>query len=276
MIWYLRKKSIDFTDVPVIMGIVNVTPDSFFDGGKFFSPDAAVEQALRLIDEGVGIVDLGAESSRPGADPVTAGEEKKRLLPVIERLRRETDIPVSVDTYKPEVARLALEAGADIINDISGGGTGDEMLKLAAEKDVPIILMHMRGKPKSMQENVAYGDAVSEIKEYLGKRAERAENLGVKQFAVDPGIGFGKNLEHNLQIMAAIEEFSFAGKVPVLLGASRKSFIGHLLGRKKEERLAASLAVAAWAALKKVDIIRVHDVRQTADVVTVIRELKLR
>jgi dihydropteroate synthase len=276
MIWYLRKKSIDFTDVPVIMGIVNVTPDSFFDGGKFFSPDAAVEQALRLIDEGAGIVDLGAESSRPGADPVTAGEEKKRLLPVIERLRRETDIPVSVDTYKPEVARLALEAGADIINDISGGGTGDEMLKLAAEKDVPIILMHMRGKPKSMQENVAYGDAVSEIKEYLGKRAERAENLGVKQFAVDPGIGFGKNLEHNLQIMAAIEEFSFAGKVPVLLGASRKSFIGHLLGRKKEERLAASLAVAAWAALKKVDIIRVHDVRETADVVTVIRELKKR
>ncbi len=276
MIWYLRKKSIDFTDVPVIMGIVNVTPDSFFDGGKFFSPDAAVEQALRLIDEGAGIVDLGAESSRPGADPVTAGEEKKRLLPVIERLRRETDIPVSVDTYKPEVARLALEAGADIINDISGGGTGDEMLKLAAEKDVPIILMHMRGKPKSMQENVAYGDAVSEIKKYLGKRAERAESLGVKQFAVDPGIGFGKNLEHNLQIMAAIEEFSFAGKVPVLLGASRKSFIGHLLGRKKEERLAASLAVAAWAALKKVDIIRVHDVRETADVVTVIRELKKR
>jgi len=254
------------------MGIVNITPDSFFDGGNYLQADSAIEYALQMVQDGAHIIDLGAESSRPGAEPVSEEEELGRLLPVIEGLRKKSNIPISVDTYKPEVARGAIETGADIINDISGGGANDTMLKFAAETNTPVILMHMRGDPQSMQKNINYENVVNEVRSYLHSRVETARKLGLRQIAIDPGIGFGKKLDHNLKLMGAIDKFRKEGTV-LLLGASRKSFIGDLLEREKNDRLPASLAVAAWAVHKKVDIIRVHDVRETADVITLTSRL---
>ena len=261
-----------------VMGIVNVTPDSFSDGGRFLQTDAAVAHGLELARAGAHILDIGGESTRPFADPVPEQEELDRVVPVIEKLAPLVKVPISIDTTKAAVARAALDAGASMVNDISALRMDPQIAQVAAAAEVPLILMHMKGTPRTMQVDPRYDDLFGEIITFLSKAMEQATAAGVRRdlLVVDPGIGFGKNLEHNLKLMAEIETFSLGGKYPVLLGASRKSFIEHLLGRPKEKRLAASLAVAAWAAMKKTAIIRVHDVRETRDVIEVINALRER
>ena len=273
MIWSFNNKKLEFNGTPKIMGVVNITPDSFYDGGRYIDSKKAIDHALRLVEHGAHILDLGAESSRPGADPVGAEEELDRLLPVLTAIRKRSDILVSVDTCKPEVAEEAVKSGADIINDISGAANTD-ILRVAAENGVPIILMHMQGKPKTMQEKVEYENVIQEVTDILLSQVKKANSQGVRHVIVDPGIGFGKLLDHNMALMANIDYIKKKCKTPVLLGASRKSFIDHLLVREKEDRLAGSLAVAAWSVVKKVDIIRVHDVKETADVIAVMFELQ--
>lgn len=274
MIWTFNNKSLDFSGRPLLMGVVNITPDSFYDGGKYLHFHDAVSHALHLIEEGADIIDLGAESSRPGASPVSADEELHRLLPVLKKIREKTNIPISIDTYKPDVAEEALKQGADIINDISAARDSSYMLEVAARFGSPIVLMHMKGQPSNMQDKVDYTDLFVEVTEFLQGRIDIAKGMGVKMILADPGIGFGKYLEHNLDLMANLDILSDRLCVPIVLGASRKSFIEHLLGREKKDRLAASLAVAAWSVMNKVDILRVHDIKESKDVITVISKLK--
>ncbi len=246
---------------PLVMGILNVTPDSFFDGGRHDDPGAAIEQARRLAADGADLIDVGAESTRPGARPVDAGDELGRLLPVIRGIARlGFDLPISVDTAKPEVADAALAAGADMINDVSGAD--EPMLEVAARHGAPVIAMHMQGEPRTMQQNPAYDDVTAEVSAFLAGRIEAGRRLGV-QVLVDPGIGFGKALAHNLDLIANLGTLRQLG-APVVLGVSRKSFLDRLLGNvPTEERLAGTLAVDAWAAaFGFADIVRVHDVRE--------------
>jgi dihydropteroate synthase len=270
--WQLRHASLNWEKRPLLMGIVNLTPDSFADGGRYVNPDRAVTHAMQLVTEGADIIDLGAESSRPGAEPVSIGVEIERLLPVVTGIREVSDIPISIDTRKAEVAARALDAGADIINDITAG-RDKEMLPLVAAADVPIILMHMQGEPQTMQKNPLYSDVVAEVGDaLLGARA-KAVAAGVKKVIVDPGIGFGKNLEHNLALLRGLPELRRRCQSPILLGASRKSMLGLLTGRPVDERLPASLAIIAWAVHQGVDIVRVHDVWQSRDVITTMSTL---
>jgi dihydropteroate synthase len=244
----------------VIMGIVNVTPDSFSDGGRFLDGNRAVEQGLRLAAEGARIVDVGGQSTRPGSEEVPLEQELGRVLPVIEGLRAASDVVVSVDTYRAEVARRALAAGADVVNDISAFRFDPEMLPLLAEKRAPAVAMHIRGTPRNMQVDPTYGDVVAEVRAYLAEVLERAEAAGLERsrVAVDPGIGFGKTLEHNLLLLRALGGLRELGS-PLLVGASRKSFIGKLLDVEVDGRLEGTLAVSALAAAAGADIIRVHD-----------------
>lgn len=274
MIWTFNKKTLDFSRRPLLMGVVNITPDSFYDGGKYLHLHEAVSHALHLTKEGADIIDLGAESSRPGASPVSADEELSRLLPVLKKIKEKTNIPISIDTYKPEVAEQALKQGADIINDISAARENNSMLEVAARFGSPIVLMHMKGQPSNMQENVDYADLFAEVTEFLQERIDTAKGLGIEMILADPGIGFGKYLEHNLDLMANINLLSEKLQVPILLGASRKSFIEHFLGREKKDRLAASLAIVSWSVMNKVDILRVHDVKESKDVIAVISKLR--
>jgi dihydropteroate synthase len=230
-----------------------------------------VEKALALADEGAGIIDLGAESTRPGAAYISAGEELERLAPVIEQIRRRSRIPLSVDTRKAEVARACLDAGADIINDISALEDDPGMGKVCGEKNAAVVLMHKRGTPENMQDNPRYGDASAEVGAYLREAAERAVRQGIarSRIILDPGIGFGKRLADNLAIIAWLAEM--CGKdYPLLVGLSRKTFIGELTGRSSGERLAGTLAAGAWCLLKGARILRVHDVRETVDMVKVL------
>lgn len=251
--------TLDFGERPLVMGVLNVTPDSFFDGGRHDAVEAAVEHARRMAAEGADLIDVGAESTRPGAEPVGLDDELARLLPVIEGVRRlDLGVPLSVDTAKPEAADAALAAGAHLINDISGAG--DAMLDVAARHGAPAIAMHMQGEPRTMQREPRYDDVVAEVRDFLAGRVAAGRRRGVDVLA-DPGIGFGKTLEHNLDLLANLHELRRIG-APVVLGVSRKSFLDRLLGGVPvEERLAGTLAVNAWAAATAAaDVLRVHDV----------------
>ena len=259
-----RGFSLTFPRPAVVMGIVNVTPDSFSDGGKYLEASAAVDHALKLVEEGAEIIDIGGESTRPGAAPVSAEEERLRVLPVIERLTDLTDVPLSIDTQKPEVARAALERGASIINDIGANRTDPTMWRLAAETEAGYVCMHMQGTPQTMQSEPTYTQVVDEVFAFFAERLRTLERVGVKrdQTLLDVGIGFGKALEHNLQLIAGLEEFTKLAR-PLLLGVSRKSFLGALLGLEIRDRLPPALASCCWAAAAGVQFFRAHDVGAT-------------
>lgn len=254
---------------PVVMGVVNVTPDSFSDGGLFLSPDAAVSQALRMAAEGAAIIDVGGESTRPGAEAVDAAEELDRVLPVIEALVAELDLPISIDTSKPEVMEAAVEAGASMINDVMALRVPGA-LEAAAASQAAICLMHMQGSPRTMQADPSYGDVVGEVHGFLAERVAACEAIGIdrSRLVIDPGFGFGKTVAHNLALLAALEDFTREG-LPVLAGLSRKSLIGHLTGRPAGERLAGSVALAALAVDHGASILRAHDVAATVDAVKI-------
>lgn len=253
-----------------VMGILNVTPDSFSDGGRYLEPERAVERAREMLRNGAEIIDIGGESSRPGSKRIDAEEELSRIIPVIEDIRDETDTIISVDTYKPEVADKALSAGADMINDIYGLRK-EGMAETAAEYGAGMVIMHMQGDPENMQNNPHYEDVVGEITGFLRNQAEKAIKAGIapESIVLDPGIGFGKTVKHNLEIMKELDSFRSLG-YPVLIGASRKSFIGKTLDLPVEERLEASLAMAALAVSKGVSIIRAHDVKETVRAVRMV------
>ena len=253
--------TLTFSERPLVMGVLNVTPDSFSDGGLFDAPDRAIEHARRMAAEGADLIDIGAESTRPGAAPVEIEDELARLLPVIEGIAGlDLGVPLSVDTAKPEAADRALAAGASMINDVSGAG--EAMLEVAARHGAPVIAMHMRGEPRTMQHAPRYEDVVAEIRDYLAERVAAGRRCGV-DVLVDPGIGFGKTLEHNLELLANLRELRELD-APIVLGVSRKSFLDRLLGGVAvDERLAGTLAVNGWAAaLGVADVLRVHDVRE--------------
>jgi dihydropteroate synthase len=245
------------------MGIVNVTPDSFSDGGRFFAPEDAIAHGKRLIEEGADIVDIGGESTRPGSLPVAADEQWRRIWPVVYELAR-GGVPISVDTTSSDVARRALDAGAAVVNDISAGRHDQRMFSVVADAGASIILMHMQGEPRTMQSDPRYDNCVREIRAFLMERAEAAEahDIPKSRIWIDPGIGFGKNLEHNLAILANLHEFVATG-YKVLLGASRKSFISKLTGAEIGHRLAGSLAALVPAFHSGVHAVRVHDVKET-------------
>lgn len=256
------------------MGILNVTPDSFSDGGKFLAVETAVAHALQMAADGADIIDVGGESTRPGARPVPAEEETARTVPVIRMLRERTDALISIDTRKAEVARAALAAGADIINDVSAL-SDPGMAELAAETGAGVVLMHMQGSPETMQAAPRYGDVTAEVRAFLEERMALAAAQGVaaEQIALDPGIGFGKTDAHNIALLNGIPALAAAGR-PVLIGASRKGFIGRLLGREADERLAGSLAAAVYAALRGAHVLRVHDVKESCDAARLVDRLR--
>ena len=260
--------------LPAVMGILNVTPDSFSDGGRYASLEAAIDQGLRMAADGASIIDVGGESTRPGASPVDTGEELRRVLPVIEGLAARLDVPLSVDTSKPEVMRAAVAAGAGLINDVRAL-EAPGALEAAAASGAAVCLMHMRGEPRSMQEDPRYGDVVAEVGAYLAARVEACRRAGIapERISVDPGIGFGKRPEHNLALLAALDRLAEPG-VPVLIGVSRKSLVGIITGRPPGERLAGSLAFAALAVARGAAIVRAHDVAATVDVVKVASALR--
>jgi len=268
------RGSLNFSKGCIVMGTLNVTPDSFSDGGKFLDADRAVGHGLQMAADGAAIIDVGGESTRPGSASVSARDEMGRVLPVIEALRKKTDVPISVDTCKLEVAEAALRAGAAMINDITA--LGDErMARLAAKHDVPVVLMHMQGAPATMQIEPKYDDVVGEVLEFLLDRAKRGEQYGISQekIFIDPGIGFGKTLEHNLLLLRNIDKF-VAAAYRVLVGTSRKSFIGKITGREKPaDRIFGTAATVALCAAAGVSIVRVHDVAEMADVVKVANQI---
>ena len=259
---------------PLVMGVVNITPDSFSDGGRFFDPAAAIAHAHQLMEEGADLIDLGAESSRPGAAAlVSAEEELRRLLPVLQGLR---DLPLSIDTVKPEVMRVALAEGAAMINDINALRAPGALAAVAAG-DAAVCLMHMQGTPGTMQQHPSYGDVVAEVKAFLQERVESAGAAGIapERVVIDPGFGFGKTLEHNLELLRRLREFTALG-VPVLAGWSRKSSLGTITGKPAGERLAASIAAALIAAQNGAAILRVHDVAATRDALAVLAAVENR
>lgn len=265
-------------DRPAIMGILNVTPDSFSDGGRFKARDAAMRQAMMMIDQGADIIDIGGESTRPGSDPVSEAEELDRVIPVIEALRAESATPVSIDTMKPAVARAAIAAGASIWNDVTALRFSEDSLAAAVDLDVPVVLMHMRGAPKTMQDDLSpYDDVVADVAAFLTGRAEAAETAGVSRENIwlDPGIGFGKSLADNLALTRGLRQVSELG-LPVLYGASRKRFIALLdpSADSAAERLGGSVAAAIAAADGGARVLRVHDVAETAQALKVWRAIK--
>ncbi len=257
-----RQKELDLSRRTAVCGILNITPDSFSDGGRFFSADKAVERALMMEQDGADLIDAGAESTRPGAAPVSTEEEIRRLLPVVKRLKKKLRIPLSVDTFKPETAEAVLGEGADIINDITGLREENHMAGLIAEHGAGVIIMHMKGTPADMQANPEYGDAVSEVKDFLGRQAQKAVSAGIQQsnIALDPGIGFGKKTRHNLQLINSLDALSGLG-FPVFIGVSRKSVIGDVLNLPVHKRVEGTAALAACSIMRGANIIRVHDVK---------------
>ncbi|MHC4951274.1 MAG: dihydropteroate synthase [Planctomycetota bacterium] len=261
---------LDFSGGAVVMGILNVTPDSFSDGGKFVDVDRAVAHGVEMAQQGAAIIDIGPESTRPGSAPVSADEQIARAVPVIEKLSQQVDIPISIDTRIPEVAKVAIEAGASVVNDITA--LADEnMMRLAMQAQTPVILMHMQGTPQMMQDDPYYDDVVAEVLEYLGKRVKAAEVAGIPRewIILDPGIGFGKTTKHNLQLLNHLDRLCGLG-YRVLVGASRKRFIGQITGKESpSDRIFGTMATTAIAVSKGASIIRVHDVAETVDVVKV-------
>ena len=245
------------------MGVLNITPDSFSDGGVFFTPEAAVERALQMEADGAAIIDIGGESTRPGADPVSVEEELGRVVPVIENLATRLGVPISIDTRKPAVMRAAVEAGAGLINDVNALRE-EAALEVAAACSVPVCLMHMQGEPRNMQAAPQYDDVVDEVRGFLHERVQACLAAGIprEKLLLDPGFGFGKSVEHNLQLLARLDAFSSMG-IPILVGLSRKSMIGKLLGLEVGERLPASLALAVLAVERGAVLVRTHDVAAT-------------
>lgn len=263
--WLLstRRGSIDAARRTALMGIVNVTPDSFSDGGRYFDPGKAISHGIDLAREGADIIDVGGESTRPGARPLSAREEIERILPVIRGLRRVAPIPISIDTYKADVARAALAEGADMVNDISALRFDAAMAPLIAAEKVPVVLMHMQGAPQTMQQQPRYQNVVQEVREFLQSRIHFALEAGVEadRIIIDPGIGFGKELDHNLALLRGLPTLVSLGR-PILVGPSRKTFIGKILEVGPEERLEGSLAAAVAAVLAGANMIRTHDVKE--------------
>lgn len=257
---------------PVLMGILNVTPDSFSDGGEFFDPDVAAARGLAMIDEGADIVDVGGESTRPGSDPVPVEEEIRRVVPVVrEILSRKSDSIVSIDSYRAETAQEALEAGARIVNDVTALRGDPRLAALVADAGCPVILMHMKGAPKTMQERPRYDDVVREVRDFLAARADHAVTAGVepRNIIVDPGIGFGKTLEHNLELLRRLDAIAVLG-FPILIGASRKRFIGAITGvEEARDRLSGTVAANVLAREKGATLFRVHDVRANREALEV-------
>lgn len=269
--WQLRDRTIEFGHRPLVMGIINVTPDSFSDGGAFLDADRAVERALKLAEEGADILDIGGESTRPGAEPVPLQEELQRIVPVVQALAQSTTVPVSVDTMKAEVARRCLEVGAAIINDVAGF-RDPEMIRVAADHRAGVVVMHMQGDPRTMQINPQYKDVVREVGDFFDERVRVLGQAGISAEAVclDPGIGFGKTHDHTLELLANLRAFTRLGR-PICLGVSRKGFIGIICGRARHERLAGSLAIASFAAARgEAHVLRVHDVAATRDAALVL------
>jgi dihydropteroate synthase len=261
---------LDLTGRPLVMGILNVTPDSFSDGGRFLDRDRAVRHALSMCEEGAEVIDVGGESTRPGSEPVALQDELDRVIPVVEAITDETDVPVSIDTQKAEVAGQALSAGARIINDVSALRTDDAMAGVAARTGAAVVLMHMQGTPETMQKEPQYDDVVADVCGWLGNRIDAATRAGIDRgrILVDPGFGFGKRLEHNLALLRNLARFHEL-EAPLLVGTSRKSMIGALLDRPPQERLYGTLATVACAVMSGCHIVRVHDVRATREVVTI-------
>lgn len=275
----IGKKAFDLNERTLIMGILNVTPDSFSDGGRFGSVDAAVEHAIAMIEEGADIIDIGGESTRPkgvysGTRAVTAEEEMNRVIPVIERLCAVTDVPVSIDTTKSVVAEAALRAGASMVNDISGLKFDPRMAETAARYNAVLAVMHIQGTPETMQIDPVYTDVVAEVKEELSRSVEHARSAGVTKIIIDPGIGFGKTLDHNLTLLQHLKEFETLG-LPILIGTSRKGFIGTILDLPVDQRLEGTAASVAVSIMHGANIIRVHDVKAMKRVALVTDAIKL-
>lgn len=262
--------------VPLVMGILNVTPDSFSDGGRFADVDSALAHARRMVHEGADLLDIGGESTRPGAEPVSAEDEAARVVPVIEAIRAELDVPISIDTMKAGVMTAAVAAGAGMINDVNGLRDA-EALKAAAGLGVPVCVMHMQGTPRSMQKNPEYTDVTEDLLAFFRERIATCTAAGIpaEHLVLDPGFGFGKSLDHNLQLLNELERFGTLGH-PLLIGISRKSMLGKITGREQaDQRLAASITAAVLAAQKGATILRVHDVAETVDAVRVLKAVGL-
>jgi dihydropteroate synthase len=268
MILRLPKVEFKFPRPALVMGIVNVTPDSFSDGGQFLDPQSAVVHALKLEEEGAEIIDIGGESSRPGASPVPEAEELRRVMPVVEGLAGRLKVPISIDTAKPGVARAALGAGASVVNDVGASFQSEAMWDLVAETAAGYVCMHSQGTPQTMQINPRYSDVAREMEEFFFERIQRLNGCGIRQeqIILDPGIGFGKTSEHNLQLLGALRNFAGIGR-PLLLGVSRKSFLGGKTGAGPAQRLPAALACECLAVEAGVNIIRAHEVTETLQAV---------
>jgi len=277
MIFRARQFEFQFPRPAMVMGIVNVTPDSFSDGGQFMDTAAAVARGMEMVVQGAEIIDVGGESTRPGAEPVGESEELRRVLPVIQRLAAQVKAPISIDTQKPAVARAALQAGASVVNDIAASRANHEMWRVVAEANAGYVCLHMQGTPATMQLNPVYGDVLQEVHDFFVERLERLKRAGVEavQVILDPGIGFGKTPEHNLQLLAGLGRFTSLER-PVLLGVSRKSFIGKLLDVEVPARLPAALACACLAVAAGVQMIRAHDVAETAQAVRMVEAVLAR
>lgn len=270
----IRGKNLNLSS-PVAMGVLNITPDSFSDGGRFYDHDRALTHIREMIEAGASIIDVGGESTRPGAEIVSTGDELERVIPVLEEaLGRYPDILFSIDTTKFEVAHKALEIGTHIVNDVSGLQKEPRLAELCAEFDAALVIMHSQGDPKTMQANPYYEDVVKEVKQFLEEKTAYARQAGVQTIIIDPGIGFGKTLEHNLQLLANLETFK-TSDTPLMVGASRKSMIGAVTGRKDPgDRLAGTLAIHYDAMLRGANIIRVHDVAEAVDTIRVFNALR--
>lgn len=262
--WQLRTRRLHWPARPLVMGIVNVTPDSFSDGGSFLDPDRAVAHALQLASDGADLLDIGGESTRPYATPVSEAEELRRVVPVIEAIRRQTDVPISIDTSKAAVAAAAIEAGAELINDVTALTGDPRMMDVARRSGAGVCVMHMRGTPQTMQDDPTYEDVVGEVLEYLRDRRDQLVAAGISRdrICVDPGIGFGKTHAHNLQLLQQAAEFHRLGQ-PVLVGHSRKGFLAKLIGDSGVDRTAATLGASLALACQGIQILRVHDVLAT-------------
>jgi len=257
------------------MGVLNVTPDSFSDGGRFLDPDVAAAAGVRMVGDGADLLDVGGESTRPGSEPAPIPEEIDRVVPVVKRLSAETEVPISVDTRKREVAEAAIDAGASIINDVSAGTFDPAMFELVREAGAGMVLMHMRGTPATMQQLTDYHDVVSDVKTFLAERIDAAVRSGIERdrLAVDPGLGFAKTFEQSLLLMRDVSAFGELDR-PVLVGPSRKSFIGRVLGTEMDERLEGTAGAVAWLAAHGASIVRVHDVKEMVRVVRVVDAIR--
>jgi dihydropteroate synthase len=256
-----------------IMGILNVTPDSFSDGGRYLDHDRAIAHGLRLAEDGADFIDVGGESTRPGSEPVSAQEEIRRIIPVIEALAEKIEIPISVDTYKSAVAHAALDAGAVIVNDISGMTFDSDMSTVVLHHSATVILMHIKGQPRTMQKNPTYENVTMEVKQFLEERAQIAKDAGIRQIIIDPGIGFGKKFEHNIQLMKELRMFTDLG-YPLLVGPSRKSFLGIILDLPPDDRMEGTAAAVAASIMNGANIVRVHDVKEMRRIALVSDALK--